>query len=285
MEKEKKKTKDKGPGLLILGTAKAGTSTLFRILDSLPEFNGSEKKELRFFSMTCFHRKGPGWYHSRFNQNTPGLKFEATPHYLYFPAVPKRVYAYQQKMKTDLKFIVLLRNPAERCYSAWNMHRSFYEKNPMDIINTHYRYYNRDIRKSLSQLLTAGEFPSFEQSVKEDLQRLKGGSKLLEPSYVRKGLYSEQIARWLKWFDRGKFLFFETRDLADADNACRQIGTFLNIRLSPVPDHLKNKAMNKGSYSPLTAETENTIKKLKEFYYPYNEKLFSILGKRYDWND
>ncbi len=276
---------EQGPRLLILGTAKAGTSTLFRVLNSLPEFNGSEKKELRFFSMTCFHRKGPGWYHSRFSQTDPGIKFEATPHYLYFPAVPKRVYAYQQKMKTDLKFIVLLRNPAERSYSAWNMHRSFYEKDPMDIITNHYRYYNRDIRKSLSQLLTAKEFPSFQQSVKEDIERWKCGSKLLEPSYVRKGLYCEQITRWLKWFDREQFLFFEIRDLADMDNVCGQIGSFMNIHRSPVPEQLKNKAMNKGPYFPLTAETENTISKLKEFFYPYNEKLFSILGKRYDWND
>ena len=31
-------------------------------------------------------------------------------------------------------------------------------------------------------------------------------------------------------------------------------------------------------------DTENAIRKLKELYKPFNQKLFEMIGKKFDWN-
>ena len=278
------KNNENGPGLLILGQSKAGTDTLFNLLNTLPEFSGSQSKELRYFSMDYYYHQGPEWYHSQFDEQPSAIKFEATPHYLYFPAVAARVDAYERAMQKEMKFIVLLREPAARCYSAWNMERSFHQKRSAGIIEKHYEYYNPDIRESLTALLLCEEFPSFQQSVSEDIDRLNNQDPLLEPSYVRTGMYARQITHWLKWFDMQRFLFLEIRELSDPFALIEKLEEFLHLKISnpKLPAHLKH---NVGDYPTLSTENRKTIEMLKKLYSPHNEKLFEMLGKRFDWND
>jgi hypothetical protein len=235
--------------------------------------------------MDYYYKKGPEWYRSQFNGRSSDITFEATPHYLYFPAVPERVYAYQQAMQRDMKFIVLLREPAERSYSAWNMERSFHKNDPKKIIKRHYKHYNPDIKKSLTKLLLEKNFPSFQQAVSDDKNRLDSRDTLLEPSYVRKGLYYEQVIRWLKWFDIRQFLFLESRELSDHPWVVNKIAEFLDVSIEFGAEVHDNRSLNIGQYPPLSDVDIKTMEMLKKIYYPYNEKLFEIIGKRYDWND
>jgi len=280
-----KKTLSAGPDFLILGTAKSGTTTLFTMLDSMPEFSGSINKEIRFFSMDYYYNQGVDWYHSQFNERKEGLRFEATPHYLYFPAVPERLQSYQDQVQREIKFIVLLREPAARAYSAWNMERSYHQNNPMEIIENHYAYYNPDIRKSLSDLLLQSEFPTFQQAVMDDIRRLHNHDRLLEPSYVRKGLYSEQIARWLNWFDPKYFLFIEFQELLQPQSVLQRIAEFLDVKIEPLPVPPQNLHLYQGTYPAPADEIRDTIKMLNELYFPYNENLFRQIGTRFNWND
>lgn len=271
--------------MLILGTAKAGTTTLFNVLNTLPGFAGARLKEPRYFSMDYYYQQGPEWYHKQFDEEAHGIKFEATPHYLYFPAVPGRVYAYQQAMKRQIKFLVLLREPTSRCYSAWNMERSFHQNRPTEIIERHYQYYNPDIRTSLTALLQAETFPSFEQAVADDIARLENKDPLLEPSFVRKGLYAEQVVRWLERFDMQNFCFIEFRELADPLALLKKLEHFLGVKIGPNPTLPDDLRQNAGEYPALSDEDRQTMAMLKRLYAPYNEKLFQLIGKRYDWND
>ena len=277
--------RSKGPTLLILGAAKAGTTTLYNMLKTQPGCAGAINKEIRYFSMDYYYQQGPEWYHQQFSENSDGIKFEATPHYLYFPAVTSRVHAYQRAMKRQMKFIVLLREPVARSYSAWNMERSFHQNRSTEIIENHYKYYNPDIREALTALLRSEVFPSFPQAVASDLTRLKNKDALLEPSYVRKGLYVEQLVRWLEYFNMKHFCFIEFRELSDPPALLKKLEIFLDVEFGSTPGLPINLKINAGTYLALSDENRQTMEMLKEFYAPYNEKLFQLIGQRYDWND
>ena len=58
-----------------------------------------------------------------------------------------------------------------------------------------------------------------------------------------------------------------------------EIYDFLNIKY---PKNIELKIHNSGGYEKVI--NFSTIKKLKEFYAPFNEKFFNIIGKKFDWS-
>jgi len=138
------------PAFLIIGAQKAGTSALHHYLAQHPNIKRPKKKEIDFFSPEAvkgwcdhpdyallsaaaegdfyqpdFYTRATRWYGCQFpppHELGPGcITYESTPNYLYFPAVAKRIAKYNAL----IKLIVLVRDPAERAFSAWNMFRSF----------------------------------------------------------------------------------------------------------------------------------------------------------------
>ena len=266
--------------LMIIGAQRAGTTSLFRFLDSIPNFSGSKDKELGFFSLDKRYNKGIEWYQQQFelcyrNQ----LRFEATPEYLYYPFVPHRVKNYRE----DIKIIVILRNPIERCYSAWKLFRSlhkFDKTNKYNII----REANPAEKKGLSELLMREEYPTFEEVVENDLNRYYQKCEALEPSFVRRGLYYHQISTWLQYFDLSQFLFLENKELSKINLICNKLEIFLNIDLDPSLKELRMPKENKLEGKVNSEIDKEVIGKLRDFYQDHNEKLYKLLGKQYDWD-
>ena len=110
------------PDFMIVGAQKAATSTLFRILARHPCILAPRNKELSFFD----DGKIPFGEYNAYQMHFPLLwrkwrgkqTFEASPEYLYNRHVASRIYYYNKKTK----IIVILRNPIDRAYSAWNMY-------------------------------------------------------------------------------------------------------------------------------------------------------------------
>src|SRR5690606_28394211 len=147
---------------------------------------------------------------------TRKISYDATPNYIYYPGTAKKIYDFNTKMK----FIVVLRNPVKRAFSAWNMHRQMVT-NPLrkeaarkiqvndPLIKTyHYFYLN--------------EFPSFSQWVAFELgnEFPKG---IIEPSIIKRGYYLKQIQEYLKYFPRQSFHFidfeiFKTQTMRSLDD-------------------------------------------------------------------
>jgi len=120
------------PNFLIIGAAKAGTTSLYEYLKQHPQVWMSPVKETNFFSLEgeTVNFRGPGDqnYINKFsitkiedylslfqgaeNQIAIG---EASPLYLYHPMTPKRIQHYMP----NVKLIVILRNPVERAYSSF----------------------------------------------------------------------------------------------------------------------------------------------------------------------
>ena len=278
--------KRSGPSLIIIGAQKAGTSSLFSLLKKSPAFCGSSKKEVHFFDRDIFYNRKFNWYHSHFDRCAPGkTKLEATPSYIYTPHVPERIYNYSRKFNNNLKFILMFREPSSRCYSTWNMFRFLNEKRAEKIYQNHVKYANEPERKAITDLLFCENYPSFEQAVKEDIKRREEGEENLEPSFVRRGFYYEQITHWLNYFILCDFLFVEIKELANPQTLYEKICEWLELDLDPLFTEKIIFAKHKGEYLAKTQPEERTLAMLKDYYRPHNEKLFQLIGTRYDWDD
>lgn len=269
------------PEFLIIGAQKSGTTALFNLLNSTNGFCGARVKETGFFTKDDFYREGESWYSKQFKNCGQGMiKFEATPEYLYYVNAPGRIFSYNK----STKLVVILREPAARCYSAWNMFRRFNKDSSEKIYNEFTKYANPSVREAISNLLFADSFPSFKQAVLEDIDRYKSKSAEVEPSFVRRGIYCEQIENYLKYFRLSDFLFLEQRELSRPDIVLQKISIFLGKKNDM--QVIKTPVIsNAGIYENDESGMPEVISTLKEFYKPFNEKLFGQIGVRYDWNE
>ena len=58
----------------------------------------------------------------------------------------------------------------------------------------------------------------------------------------------------------------------------KQIFAFLEIKQVKIPDITKQ---NVRKFSPMKQDTRDN---LVDFFKPYNESLYNLIGKRFDWN-
>ena len=109
------------PNFLIVGAAKAGTTSLYEYMRQHPDIFMPEWKELSFFigdSNGPLHRvKKPGYYYMVF-ANANGYKAvgEASTSYLYDDAAPNII---RDNLAT-IKIIIILRDPVAMSYSLYN---------------------------------------------------------------------------------------------------------------------------------------------------------------------
>lgn len=181
------------PTVLVIGAQRAGTSSMFYALSRHPCSARPLTKEIHFFDYQ-FHR-GIDWYRSYFPLTAwrdlrritgrDAFGIDATPYYLFHPAVPSRVAA----TIPDAKLVVLLRDPVARARS-------------------HYEW----VRQANLEPL------SFPDALAAEEDRLAGEEEqlLAKPryrshhhrrhSYVARGLYADQIERWLAHFPRSSLV-------------------------------------------------------------------------------
>src|SRR3982750_3475417 len=110
---------------VIGGTQKGGTSALDSFLRQHPQIClPNDLKEVHFFDREeMFRTDKPDYdkYHAHFRPCPQHLAIgEASPIYMYWNAAPPRIRAYN----ADMKWILMLRNPVDRAYSAWTMERN-----------------------------------------------------------------------------------------------------------------------------------------------------------------
>lgn len=117
------------PNFLIIGAAKSGTSALWRYLGEHPDIYMSKKKEPHFFAYenmqpaangigdyTKYAKTDLKSYQALFEEvTTEKIIGEAATTSLYLPQSAERIQHYIPKAK----FVAILRQPADRAYSAF----------------------------------------------------------------------------------------------------------------------------------------------------------------------
>lgn len=208
------------PNFLLLGTAKAGTTSLFRYLELHPEVFACSPKEPKFFAYENedIRFQGPGdqiknWlmvtrleaYQALFagvtNQKAIG---EATAFYLYVPKAAERIRYHVPKAK----LIAILRDPADRAYSA-------------------YLHLVRDGREPVH---------NFAQALRLEQSRIVQN---YQPAwhYRSVGYYYQQVKRYFDLFPREQIRIFLYEDLKTKPlQVLKQVLQFLEIDDSFVPD-------------------------------------------------
>lgn len=106
------------PNFLGIGAMRSGTTWLDQVLRSHPEIYLPEKrKEIHFFDQ--YYERGINWYQNFFPEPKQANLYQAigeiTPKYLYSPQAPK----YIHKHLPSCRFLIILRNPADRAYSQY----------------------------------------------------------------------------------------------------------------------------------------------------------------------
>jgi hypothetical protein len=198
------------PNLFILGAAKSGTTTLHKVLSGHPDVFMSAEKEPTFFCSPFQVVSSPVDYFKLFDsvQDERWIG-EASHGYLSDPESPRLLNAFFP----EARFILILRNPADRAFSLYNhMRRTGLERSPTFEIALQ----RESARIGLAELRT------------ENPRNL---------NYFESGLYGEQIARYLTFFRRDQFLFLSFDDWMQTPNAAlEEICSFLQIPLFTVSE-------------------------------------------------
>lgn len=103
---------------LIIGAQKAGTSSLMRFLERTPEYFFVAKQECHFWSRDYKYNNPDGFaqYLSNFSHARPNqIVGEKSPSYLATDKAAARI----AKQFPKIKIIAILRDPADRAYSAY----------------------------------------------------------------------------------------------------------------------------------------------------------------------
>jgi len=252
------------PNTIIVGAQKAGTSSLYGYLTQHPDILGSNRKEVHYFDGGTDPRvdnfeKGEQWYRAHFPLKAKTSRrtriLEATPSYLFVPHGPSRIAA----LVPNVKMIVVLREPVERAISHY-----FYE--------LHNGREDRPIMKALTE----------EEGLLEPIWRTRNykSRELLQYSYKARGRYAEQLARFFGYFARDQLLILSSKSLfKTTTEALSRTLDFLGLNSDvPIPD---KSARNVGTYnSPVE---KDVIEYLENYFAPYNDDLFELLGGKLDW--
>ena len=191
------------PNFFIIGTQKAGTTTLFNILKQHPDIYLPEKKELHFFDSDTNYKKGFDWYLSSFFANIENESAigEITPSYCFDSNTPRRIL---ESCGESVKFIFIVRNPIDRALSHYNMNKS------------------RDDEKY-----------DFETALETEKQRLKtlSSKEQMKFNYLERGYYSEQLENYFKFFAKENILVlsFEKDFLIDKRRTITLLEDFLEV--------------------------------------------------------
>jgi len=229
---------------VIGGTQKGGTSALDAFLRQHPEIClPNDLKEVHFFDREEAFRTGnPDYekYHGHFRPEPQHRTIgEASPIYMYWNAAPSRIQTYNPQMK----WILILRNPVDRAYSAWNMERN----------------------RSADKL-------SFEQAVARESERCREALPLQHRvySYLDRGFYSKQVHRLFELFGRENCLVLLNEDLqSNHDTTLQSVFDFLGVNnsvkipQSRVFEHGYEQLLDEGLRAKLTETFRGDIRELE----------------------
>lgn len=199
------------PNFVIIGAAKAGTTSLHHYLEQHPDIFMAERKELQFFQdPDCL-----SWlslYRQQFPEKTP-LRGEASTLYSRSPAIPG-VAGRMAALVPDMRIVYLVREPVERALASYREER-----------------FHLNERRSAEEAFADLDDP-------------------YNP-YLAASRYAEQLEDYLAHFPREQVLVLDQQELAtDAATVVDRVQRFLGLEVLPLDTSAQhNTASTKFEYS------------------------------------
>lgn len=259
------------PDFLVIGAQRCGTSSLYKYLGWHPEIVPSLRKEVEYFTRS--YGKGIGWYRAHFPLRVRRdvahrvlhreiLTFEATPDYLLHPLAAQRA----AELLPDAKLIVLLRDPVSRAFS----------------------HYLHMCRRGFENL-------GFDQAIEKETQRIAGDlrgihadpaydpKQYLRFSYSARGLYAEQIERWMARYPPDRLLILASGDLyRDPSSTYARVLEFLGVH-SWSPKSFPTFTEARQGLSDSQTLAPHMREMLVERFREPNQALFRLIGTDLGW--
>jgi Sulfotransferase domain len=261
------------PDYLIIGTKKGGTTSLINWLIDHPNvarmFPPAQKlKSAHYFDIN--YARGSAWYRSHFPSqrtlasqarrvNGPVTVGEASPYYMFHPAVAQRVL----ETMPNVKIIALLRDPVSRAYSNYWDRRATHTE----------------------------DIATFEAAIDAEEERLSSvdEARLLDDptyysfhhdnhSYLARGRYLEHLSTWLRLFPSEQLLILKAEAMFTESAAVfAQVQRFLGI---PEVGTTLLKKYNERNRPPIAPAIRD---RLVDYYRPHNAALYEAIGQDYAW--
>ncbi len=250
------------PDFCVIGPIKSGTSDLAvnimlhpNIMTPLAkEFYIPDPEEWRIFYPTERQKKKHASLYG--SALSPFL----AP-YLYWMELTYKL----SQMQPNTKIVLTLRDPVKRVYSHWKWEVFLSGK------------------KRASELPFLISFPAYVDKALAVFPEY--------PMYTYKGrdadalqisIYWKAVSYWMECFGRDNVLVLDVADyFFDSNRFLNQIYEFVGL-----PEFECPASNNKINENPivLPPPDEESMSKLREFFNPHNEKLWSVLGKEFDWS-
>lgn len=213
------------------GVQKAGTTSLDRLLRTHPAVGMASVKELHWFDADERFAGGTrdfAPYHALWGSHLETrLCGDATPSYVWWPGAAERIRDYNP----DMRWVLLLRDPAARAYSHWNMQRER-GNDPLD----------------------------FAAALEAEDERLRTASpaEVRRYSYASRGHYARQLEHLWSLFPRERTLVLMSEQLRDTPiEAAEALAEFLGIEPFDGVDAIFE---NEGSYAePMNARDRERL--------------------------
>jgi Sulfotransferase domain len=178
------------PDFLVIGSQKAGTTSLYHVLSRHPQIFMPRKKELHLY------KRRMGQYRRYFRDVPDDCRAvgEATPIYICHPRVPALI----RRHMPEAKLILTVRNPVERAYSQyWDQRRHMVEWLEFDEV----------VRIALEDEYRPGH-----------------------RGYFSRGFYMRYLRRYLELFPREQVLLVFFEDLIESpESVYRQVFRFIGV--------------------------------------------------------
>jgi len=280
------------PSWILLGAQKCGTTSVYSHLCRHPLGVRARLRETHFFDWawpaelkSTEARRAA--YHERFDLERltrhPSLMTgESTPSYLLGgPLVIDRI----REVAPHAKLIVLLRDPAARAYSQYQMTIDPEGTAKQRAVRGRAQWQGRSFRSLVEEelallkqigLTADSEARDFvERYLPRVLGLRHGGHSLLA-----RGLYALQLEPWLEAFGRDAVLVLRTEDMSTAAGAqavMDQVFSFVGLPQAPLLDP---RPLNTRAYKPMALGVQG---QLQAFFAPYNRRLEALLGWPEGW--
>jgi len=305
------------PHFLIVGAQKAGTTAILEFLKQHPDFQSSKDKEPHFFDWHYpsrtrrnywYTEHGLPWnlskeenlcairraYTNYFNLSMIGsqtIVFEKTPGYLFLNEVPERIAT---TLFWKPKIVAILRNPIDRAISNYRMKITTYGRSFEEIIDeemtslidsglSHAPKRNETDLSDNDDIHHRFEIPKLPPKLSEELH-WKHYRKIHHCNYIQRGMYAQQLERWLRYFpidkdkpNQSSILVLKYEEFkAYPERVFARLLEFLGATPFIPTDGFSTMH----NYHPERKEQmlPETRRYLSKIFRPYNELLVNMLG-------
>ena len=252
------------PNLILPGAQKSASSTVATILTSHEDIYGGNRKEPHLFTVEERFADISVPYREFYDDyQDQRYVLDASQSYLPLPHVPERI---ADKLGTDLKFIIVLRQPVARALSGFVHMRVRFngevKRNPEDLIP-------RDIDSmDMEELI---EFERVNTRNVIDSGHINPRNPSWDPylypfNYFYLGCYARQIENFFKIFPRENFMFLTFEQATrDQDAVRNKLSEFLDLdpeKFAPLEDVWTYKTLKYKKGAPLLLHLKKPLKML-----------------------